>query len=130
MEIPFLGAQRSQWKVKDRSKFFCALAPIFSNLSSRDRTEIEQRLIEEDPDYFELPIYNKKYDEEPVAIVIFEADCVYIDFIDPLKRTACMAKVQSYVGTNIEVTNWRDLTQKDWLTRLGVLELENRITTI
>jgi hypothetical protein len=131
MEVPFDGAQRSQWQVKDRAQFFCDLEPIFGRqLTTEDRYEIKLRLRANDPDYFEIPIYDRKSAEEPTAIVIFEDDKVFIDFIDPQKKQKYLEKIYSLVGTDIKVTNWRDLTQKDWLRRLDVLDIESFLGTL
>jgi hypothetical protein len=129
--LPFVGAQRSQWIVSDRWKFFCDLEPIFGkNLSIEDKCEIKLRLKENDPDFFEIPIYSKSNNDEPSVIVIFEQDKVFVDFIDPKKKEFYLKKIQNLVGNEVQITNWRDLTQKDWITRLGVLEVENLLETL
>lgn len=129
--LPFLGAQRSQWESTDRYKFFCDLEPIFGrSLSTDDRCEIKLRLKANDPDFFEIPIYSKSNKNEPSVIVIFEKDKVFIDFIDTKKKQFYLEKIQGLVGNDIKIYNWRDLTQKDWIKRLGVLEIENFIETL
>lgn len=122
MEIPFEGAMRSQWKTQNRWEFFCKTESLFKTLHRDDKIEIKLRLHANDPDYLEIPIYDKKSDQEPTAIVIFVDDNVFIDFIDPKKKQSYVEKIQSLAGQDIEITGWRDLTQKDWMQRLEVLD--------
>ncbi len=128
MEIPFEGAQRSEWKVSDRWKFFCDLESIFGrSLTTEDRCEIKLRLKANDPDYFELPIYDKNNKFEPAAIVIFTENKVLIDFIQPKKKEKFLSKIKDLVGHNIEISKWCDLTTRDWMQRLEVMD---SLTTI
>jgi hypothetical protein len=128
MQIPFEGAQRSQWMTSSRLEFFKKIESLFGrNLSTEDKIEIKLRLHANDPEYFELPIYNKKNDSDPCVIVIFEKDMVLIDFIDLETKAMHLEKIQSLVGPDAQPIKWRPLTQKDWIKRLGALD---SLTTI
>jgi len=122
MEIPIDGAQRSEWNTDNREEFFSKIQSLFKTLRRNDTIEIKERLHTDEPDYFELPIYDKKSDQEPVVIVIFVDDKVFIDFIDPEKKQKYLKKIQNLAGQSTQPIHWRDLTQKDWEKRLAVLE--------
>jgi len=119
--MPLDSAQRTEWNVESRVQFFESILPLFKTLEHDDKSEIKLRLEENDPEYFEIPIYDKTGDEDPVVIVIFDGDKVFSDFVEPKKKIKYLDKMQSLLGTTAKPINWRDLTTSDWEKRLDVM---------
>lgn len=119
--MPFDGAQRAEWKVESRVQFFESIFPLFKTLEREDKSEIKLRLEENDPEYFEIPIYDKAGDEDPAVIVIFDGSTVFSDFVEPKKKIKYLDKMQGLLGATAKPINWRDLTTSDWEKRLDVM---------
>ena len=122
METPFLDAERSEWQTPSRLDFFNKIKSLFKTLEQNEKFEIMFRLGDDDTDYFEIPVYDKAQDGEPVIAVIFEGESVFIDFIDPEKKEKYLAKINALVGATAKPIKWRPLNRNDWLKRLEVID--------